>query len=67
MAEVRIASRVADVTDAEAAAAAVDFAVAELGRIDVVVNNAGYANSAPIEEVTQRTFAPKSRRTCSTS
>jgi NAD(P)-dependent dehydrogenase (short-subunit alcohol dehydrogenase family) len=39
-----------DVTDADAAAAAVEFAVAEFGRIDVVVNNAGYANSAPIEE-----------------
>jgi NAD(P)-dependent dehydrogenase (short-subunit alcohol dehydrogenase family) len=35
-----------DVTDAEAAVAAVEFAVAEFGRIDVVVNNAGYANSA---------------------
>ncbi|MFL6081675.1 MAG: oxidoreductase [Mycobacterium sp.] len=39
-----------DVTDADAAAAAVEFAVSEFGRIDVVVNNAGYANSAPIEE-----------------
>ena len=39
-----------DVTDAEAAVAAVEFAVAEFGRIDVVVNNAGYANSAPFEE-----------------
>ena len=40
-----------DVTDAEAAVAAVEFAVAEFGRIDVVVNNAGYANSAAIEEM----------------
>jgi NAD(P)-dependent dehydrogenase (short-subunit alcohol dehydrogenase family) len=39
-----------DVIDADAAAAAVEFAVAEFGRIDVVVNNAGYANSATIEE-----------------
>ena len=45
-----------DVTDAEAAAAAVDFAVAEFSRIDVVVNNAGYANSAPIEEVDPADF-----------
>jgi len=45
-----------DVTDAEAAATAVDFAVAEFGRIDVVVNNAGYANSAPIEEVDPADF-----------
>ena len=45
-----------DVTDAEAATAAVEFAVAEFGRIDVVVNNAGYANSAPIEETDPADF-----------
>jgi NAD(P)-dependent dehydrogenase (short-subunit alcohol dehydrogenase family) len=45
-----------DVTDAEAAVAAVEFAVAEFGRIDVVVNNAGYANSAPIEEADPADF-----------
>lgn len=45
-----------DVTDAEAAAAAVEFAVEEFGRIDVVVNNAGYANSAAIEETDPADF-----------
>ena len=45
-----------DVTDAEAAAAAVEFAVCEFGRIDVVVNNAGYANSAAIEETDPADF-----------
>jgi NAD(P)-dependent dehydrogenase (short-subunit alcohol dehydrogenase family) len=40
-----------DVTDADGAVAAIEFAVAEFGRIDVVVNNAGYANSAAIEEM----------------
>jgi NAD(P)-dependent dehydrogenase (short-subunit alcohol dehydrogenase family) len=45
-----------DVTDADAAVAAVEFAVAEFGRIDVVVNNAGYANSAPIEETDPADF-----------
>ncbi|MFI5510078.1 oxidoreductase [Mycobacterium sp. NPDC051804] len=45
-----------DVTDPEAAAAAVEFAVAEFGRIDVVVNNAGYANSAAIEETAPADF-----------
>ena len=45
-----------DVTDAEAAVAAVEFAVAEFGRIDVVVNNAGYADSAAIEEMDMDTF-----------
>lgn len=38
-----------DVTDADAAAAAVHAARDRWGRIDVVVNNAGYANVAPIE------------------
>ena len=50
-----------DVTDAEAAVAAVEFAVAEFGRIDVVVNNAGYANSAIIEEARFRRL-PRSDR-----
>ena len=45
-----------DVTDADAGAAAVEFAVSEFGRIDVVVNNAGYANSAPIEETDPEDF-----------
>ena len=45
-----------DVTDADAARAGVEYAVAEFGRIDVVVNNAGYANSAAIEEVDMADF-----------
>jgi NAD(P)-dependent dehydrogenase (short-subunit alcohol dehydrogenase family) len=40
-----------DVTDAAAARQAVAFGVARFGRLDVVVNNAGYANSAAIEEM----------------
>jgi NAD(P)-dependent dehydrogenase (short-subunit alcohol dehydrogenase family) len=38
-----------DVTDAPAAATAIAAARARFGRIDIVVNNAGYANVAPIE------------------
>ncbi|WP_329061155.1 oxidoreductase [Amycolatopsis sp. NBC_01480] len=45
-----------DVTDAEAARAAVQTAVAEFGSLDVVVNNAGYADSAPIEEMSDEDF-----------
>ncbi|TCC10493.1 oxidoreductase [Kribbella soli] len=45
-----------DVTDAEAARAAVRTAVAEFGGLDVVANNAGYANSASIEEMADDDF-----------
>jgi NAD(P)-dependent dehydrogenase (short-subunit alcohol dehydrogenase family) len=45
-----------DVTDADAAAAAVGVAVSELGGLDIVVNNAGYANSGAIEEFDENDF-----------
>ena len=41
-----------DVTCAEQAQVAVRTALEEFGHLDVVVNNAGYANSAPIEHTT---------------
>jgi NAD(P)-dependent dehydrogenase (short-subunit alcohol dehydrogenase family) len=45
-----------DVTDVESAEAAVALAVREFGSVDVVVNNAGFANSSPIEETTDADF-----------
>jgi len=45
-----------DVTDVEAARAAVAVALAEFGGLDVVVNNAGYANSSAIEETSEEDF-----------
>src|SRR5213078_2526415 len=45
-----------DVTDEREAYAAVQAAVDAFGRLDVVVNNAGYANSAPIEEMAEDDF-----------
>ncbi|WP_328320886.1 oxidoreductase [Kribbella sp. NBC_00382] len=45
-----------DVTDPAAARSAVQAAVDVFGGLDVVANNAGYANSAPIEEMAEDDF-----------
>jgi NAD(P)-dependent dehydrogenase (short-subunit alcohol dehydrogenase family) len=45
-----------DVTDPAAARAAVRTAVEAFGRLDVVVNNAGYANSGSVEDTSVEDF-----------
>jgi NAD(P)-dependent dehydrogenase (short-subunit alcohol dehydrogenase family) len=45
-----------DVTDSAAPKRAVDAAVSSFGSLDIVVNNAGYADSAPIEEMSEKSF-----------
>jgi NAD(P)-dependent dehydrogenase (short-subunit alcohol dehydrogenase family) len=45
-----------DVTDSAAADRAVDAAINSFGSLDIVVNNAGYADSAPIEEMSDESF-----------
>jgi NAD(P)-dependent dehydrogenase (short-subunit alcohol dehydrogenase family) len=52
----RIRAIALDVDDPAAARAAVRMAVDTFGRLDVVVNNAGYAVSKPIEETTDEEF-----------
>jgi NAD(P)-dependent dehydrogenase (short-subunit alcohol dehydrogenase family) len=52
----RVRAVALDVTDAAAARAAVQTAIDAFGSLDVVVNNAGYANSSPIEETPDDDF-----------
>jgi NAD(P)-dependent dehydrogenase (short-subunit alcohol dehydrogenase family) len=52
----RVRTVALDVTDPAAARAAVQTAVDAFGSLDVVVNNAGYANSAAIEETSDDDF-----------
>ncbi|NVJ24804.1 MULTISPECIES: oxidoreductase [Myxococcus] len=52
----RVRAVALDVTDPAAARAAVEEATRAFGRLDVVVNNAGYANVAAIEDVDEADF-----------
>lgn len=52
----RVVPLALDVTDAVAVAEALAKAKASLGSVDVIVNNAGYANVAPIEFASEEDF-----------
>jgi len=52
----RVLALALDVTDSAAAKEAIESAVGHFGSLDIVVNNAGYADSAPIEEMSEASF-----------
>ena len=52
----RVRAVALDVTDSAAARDAVQVALDAFGRLDVVVNNAGYANIASVEDITAEDF-----------
>lgn len=56
-----------DVTSGAAAQAAIEAAVSRFGRIDVLVNNPGYANIARSKLRRKRTSVASSRRTSGAS
>ncbi|KAF6831286.1 short-chain dehydrogenase reductase sdr [Colletotrichum plurivorum] len=52
----RIIAAALDVTNPDEASRVIQTAVESFGRIDIVVNNAGYAETAPIENMTLESF-----------
>jgi NAD(P)-dependent dehydrogenase (short-subunit alcohol dehydrogenase family) len=52
----RLLALALDVTDPMAVKEAIDSAIGHFDALDIVVNNAGYADSAPIEEMSDESF-----------
>ncbi|KAJ2984172.1 hypothetical protein NQ176_g173 [Zarea fungicola] len=52
----RVLSVALDVTDPSSAAAAIAATVSKFGRLDVLVNNAGYADAASVEDISHESF-----------
>lgn len=52
----RVRTMALDVTDPDAVPAPVQAAVDAFGRLDVVANNAGHADSAPVEQTSEESF-----------
>lgn len=52
----RVVTAEADIRDLDALSAAVDKAVGELGRLDVIVANAGICSPAPWDQITAQAF-----------
>lgn len=52
----RVVSAVVDIRDPDALQTAVDQAVGELGRLDVVIANAGICSPAPWDQITPQSF-----------